>query len=82
VEETGQVVKEGRDMAFNSIWQVLHLASAIVCGTSGMPQIEWLDDDHVKASINGKAVKLGRHPEVCSRQSRRSKDGVRKRDFI
>jgi len=23
-----------------------------------MPQIEWLDDDHVKASINGKAVEL------------------------
>ena len=37
---------------------MLHLASAIAYGTSGMPQIEWLDDDHIRASINGKAVEL------------------------
>jgi hypothetical protein len=54
----GKFVKEGQYTAFNSIQQVLHLASAIVYGTSGMPQIEWLDDDHIKASINGKMVKL------------------------
>ena len=33
-------VKEGQYMAFNSIWQVLHLASMIVYGTSGMLQIK------------------------------------------
>jgi len=57
-KKLGKFVKEGRYTAFNSIRQVLHLASAIAYGTSGMPQIEWLDDDHVKASINGKAVEL------------------------
>jgi len=57
-KKLGKFVKEGRYTAFNSIRQVLHLASAIAYGTSGMPQIEWLDDDHIKASINGKAVEL------------------------
>jgi len=57
-KKLGKFVKEGRYTAFNSIRQVLHLASAIAYGTSGMPQIEWLDDDHNKASINGKAVEL------------------------
>ena len=57
-KELVKFVKEGRYIAFNSIRQVLHLASAIAYGTSGMPQIEWLDDDHVKTSINGKAVEL------------------------
>jgi hypothetical protein len=54
----GKYIKEGRYTAFNSIRQVLHLASAIAYGTSGMPQIEWLDDEYNKASINGKAVEL------------------------
>lgn len=54
----GKFIKEGRYTAFNSIRQVLYLASAIVYGTSGMPQIERLDDDHIKASINGKVVEL------------------------
>jgi len=57
-KKLGKFVKEGRYTAFNSIRQVLHLASAIAYGMSGMPQIEWLDDDHIKASINGKAVEL------------------------
>ena len=39
-KELGKFVKEGRYTAFNSIRQVLHLASAIAYGTSGMPQIE------------------------------------------
>lgn len=37
---------------------MLHLASAIAYGTTGMPPIEWLDDNHRRASINGKAVEL------------------------
>ena len=57
-KKLGKFIKEGRYTAFNSIRQVLHLASAIAYGMSGMPQIEWLDDDHKKASINGKAVEL------------------------
>jgi len=57
-KKLGRYVKEGRYTAFNSIRQVLHLASAIAYGTTGMPQIEWLDDDHRRASINGKAVQL------------------------
>ena len=57
-KKLGKFVKEGRYTAFNSIRQVLHLASAIAYGTSGMPQIEWLDDDHIKTSINGKAMEL------------------------
>ena len=57
-KELGKFIKEGQYTAFNSIRQVLHLASAIAYGMSGMPQIEWLDDDHIKASINGKAVEL------------------------
>jgi len=57
-KKLGKYVKEGHYTAFNSIRQVLHLASAIAYGTTGMPQIEWLDDDHRRASINGKAVQL------------------------
>jgi len=57
-KKLGKYVKEGRYTAFNSIRQVLHLASVIAYGTTGMPQIEWLDDDHDKTSINGKAVEL------------------------
>ena len=57
-KKLSRYVKEGHYTAFNSIRQVLHLASAIAYGTTGMPQIEWLDDDHRKASINGKAVEL------------------------
>ena len=57
-KQLGKYIKEGRYTAFNSIRQVLHLASAIAYGTSGMPQIEWLDDEYNKASINGKAVEL------------------------
>src|SRR2546430_16186929 len=57
-KKLGKFVKEGRYTSFNSIRQVLHLASAIAYGTSGMAQIEWLDDDHVKVSINGKAGEL------------------------
>jgi len=57
-KKLGKFIKEGRYTAFNSIRQVLHLASAIAYGTSGMPQIEWLDDNHNRASINGKAVEL------------------------
>lgn len=57
-KQLGKYVKEGRYTAFNSIRQVMHLASAIAYGTSGMPQIEWLDDEHNRASINGKAVEL------------------------
>ncbi|TMC19467.1 MAG: hypothetical protein E6J34_15325, partial [Chloroflexi bacterium] len=57
-KKPSRYVKEGHYTAFNSIRQVLHLASAIAYGTTGMPQIEWLDDDHRKASINGKAVEL------------------------
>ena len=51
-------MKEDRYTAFNSNRQVLHLASAIAYGRTGMPQIEWTDDDHRRASIYGKAVKL------------------------
>src|SRR5271169_3627831 len=57
-KKLGKFVKEGQYTAFNSIRQILHLASAIAYGTNGMPQIEWLDDDHVKASINEKTVEL------------------------
>jgi superfamily II DNA helicase RecQ len=57
-KKLGKFVKEGQYTPFNSIRQVLHLASAIAYSTSGMPQIEWLDDDHNRASINGKAVEL------------------------
>ena len=57
-KKLGKFIKEGRYTAFNSIRQVLHPASAVAYGTSGMPQIEWLDDDHIKASINGKVVEL------------------------
>lgn len=52
----GRYIKEGRYTAFNSLRQVMHLASHIAYGTSGLPQVEWLDDDYQKASINGKAV--------------------------
>jgi hypothetical protein len=57
-KQLGKYIKEGQYTAFNSLRQVMHLASAIAYSTSGMPQIEWLDDDHNKASINGKAVEL------------------------
>jgi hypothetical protein len=57
-KKLGKYIKEGRYTAFNSIRQIIHLASTIAYGTTGMPQIEWLDDDHQKASINGKAVEL------------------------
>src|SRR5947207_11736132 len=57
-KKLGRYVKKDRYTAFNSIRQVLHLASVIVYGTTGMPQIEWLDDDHRRASINRKAVQL------------------------
>jgi len=55
-KKLGRYVKEGRYTAFNSLRQVMHLASGIAYGTSGLPQVEWLDDEHQKASINGKAV--------------------------
>ena len=59
VEEAGQI-RKGRTLYHVSIQfeQVLHLASAIAYGTTGMPPIEWLDDNHRRASINGKAVEL------------------------
>jgi hypothetical protein len=57
-KKLGKFVKEDRYTAFNSIRQVLHLASTITYDTSGMPQIEWLNDDHIKTSINGKTVEL------------------------
>ncbi len=41
---------------FNSLRQVMHLASAIASGTSGLPQVEWLDHNYQKASINGKSI--------------------------
>ena len=56
--QLGRFIKEGDYTAFNSIRQIMHLASAIAYGTSGMPQIEWLDDDYQRACINGKAVEL------------------------
>ena len=43
---------------YSSIRQVIHLASAITCGTTRMSEIECLDDNHRSASINGKAVEL------------------------
>jgi len=57
-KKLGRYVKEGRYTAFNSLRQVMHLASAIVYGTPGLPQVEWLDDDYQKASINGKSVEF------------------------
>jgi hypothetical protein len=55
-EELGKYVKEGKYTAFNSLRQVMHLASAIAFSLMGLPQVEWLDDDYRKVSINGKAV--------------------------
>ena len=51
-------VKKERYTAFNSIRQMLHLAFIIAYDMSEMSQIEWLNDDHNRASINEKAVKL------------------------
>src|SRR5208282_6281114 len=58
-ETRGQLnrfIKEGDYTSFNSIRQIMHLASAIVYGTSGMSQIEWLDDNYQKACTNGKEL--------------------------
>ena len=55
-KKLGRYVKENRYTTFNSLRQVMHLASAIAYGTPGLPQVEWLDDDYQKASINGKSV--------------------------
>ena len=38
--------------AFNSIGQAMHLASAIVYGTSSLLQITWLDETHLRWSIH------------------------------
>src|SRR5947207_13521798 len=57
-KKLGRYVKKDRYTTFNSIRQVLHLASTIAYGTTGMPQIEWLDDDHRRASINEKIMQL------------------------
>ena len=56
--QLGPYLKEGNYTAFNSIRQIMHLASNIAYGSSSMPQIEWLDDSHEKASIHGKPVAL------------------------
>lgn len=37
----------------------MHMASAIAFRSSGLPQVEWLDDHYQKASINGKAISFG-----------------------
>src|SRR5579871_3317340 len=55
-EELGIYVKEGRYTAFYSLRQVMHLASGIAYNSPGLPQVQWLDDDYKKASINGKVV--------------------------
>src|SRR5262245_27943429 len=52
----GKYVKEGRYTAFNFLCQVMHLASGIAYNSPGLPQVQWLDDDYKKASINGKVV--------------------------
>lgn len=56
--QLGSYLKEGNYTAFNSIRQIMHLASNIAYGSSSMPQVEWLDDDDEKASIHGKPVEL------------------------
>jgi len=55
-KKVGKYVKEGRYTAFNSLRQVMHLASGIAYSSPGLPQVQWLDDDYKKASINGKVV--------------------------
>ena len=56
--QLNRFIKEGDYPAFNSTRQIMHLASALVYGTSGMSQIEWLDDNYQKACINGKTMEL------------------------
>src|SRR5579871_609795 len=55
-KKVGKYVKEGRYTAFNSLRQVMHLASGITYNSPSLPQVQWLDDDYTKASINGKVV--------------------------
>jgi len=55
-KKLGKYVKEGRYTPFNSLREVMHLASGIAYNSPGLPQVEWLDEECDKASINGKAV--------------------------
>jgi len=57
-KKVGKYVKEGRYRAFNSLGQVMHVGSGIGYNLPGLLQMQWLEDEYKKASIDGKVVRF------------------------
>ena len=82
-------IRQDRYTAFNSLRQAMHLAAAIVYGTSSMPQITWLDEENLRLSIHGKPLGLDRLRDFVQSRLQAAKDqfdrevmfGIRMEEF-